>query len=585
MKRGGVTFKLFAITASFFMLFYAIVLLGQLLFFERFYQNQRLAGLEKKLQSFSEQYASNHWDEPRITREIGQFISQNKAQLAILNPEGKVKYDNFFRIVIRDDKGASIKISLMPLSASDQQKELLAAHLQRGDRVQVEAEFEKDDQDKDLIYAHVIKKAGMKDIGSTATSEEPLRQISGVITDTLLPSPNLWNLRQGLLFFAIRESFPLLTNEQRADLQSGKMIEQEWMESITGVRNFIAVQPVMRDGKVSELLFSITSLQQISEAYGALRLFYVYIGVGGIVLILLLSLIFSKFVTKPLLTLNKFALRMAKLDFSAKSPIRSNDEFGSLSHSLNSLSESLDHTLKELHQANEQLRADMEEKQRMEQRQKEFVSNASHELKTPLSIVKGFAEGLRDGISESKRERYLEVILDETEKMEELVKDMLELTKLESKTIKLKKSRFMVSELIEDIVDKLSHHLNEKGLKVVHMAAGEHPIYADQSKIEQVLFNILVNAIRHAVPGSEITIRIDSDGERLRVAIDNEGENIPEDQLDDIWERFYRAERSRNRKTGGMGLGLAIVKHILELHESRYGVTNTEKGVSFYFML
>ncbi|SCW28679.1 HAMP domain-containing protein [Paenibacillus tianmuensis] len=585
MKRGGVTFKLFAITASFFMLFYAIVLLGQLLFFERFYQNQRLDGLEKKLRSFSEQYASNRWDEPRITREMGQFISQNKAQLAILNPEGKLKYDNFFRIVIRDDKGASVKVSLILLSDSDQ-KDLLAAHLQRGDRIQVEGAYDEDDPAKELIYALVIKKAGMKDIDSAATSdvEGPLEQVSGVITDALLPSPNLWNLRQGLLYFAIGESFPL-TNEQKADLQSGKMIEREWTESITGVRSFIAIQPVMREGKVSELLFATTSLQQISEAYGALRLFYLYIGVGGIVLILLLSLIFSKFVTKPLLTLNKFALRMAKLDFSAKSPIRSNDEFGSLSHSLNSLSESLDHTLKELHEANEQLRADMEEKQRMEQRQKEFVSNASHELKTPLSIVKGFAEGLRDGISESKRERYLEVILDETEKMEELVKDMLELTKLESKTIKLKKSRFMVSELIEDIVDKLSHHLNEKGLKVVHMAAGEHPVYADQTKIEQVLFNILVNAIRHAVPGSEITIRIESNGERLRVAIDNEGENIPEDQLDDIWERFYRAERSRNRKTGGTGLGLAIVKHILELHESRYGVTNTEKGVSFYFML
>ncbi|MDO3678293.1 sensor histidine kinase [Paenibacillus ehimensis] len=583
MKRGGVTFKLFAITASFFMLFYAIVLLGQLLFFERFYQNQRLDGLAKKLQSFSEQYASNRWDEPRITREMGLFISQNKAQLAILNPEGKVKYDNFFRIVIRDDKGASVKISLMLMPDSDQ-KELLAAHLQRGDRIEVEGVYE--DPAKDLIFPVVIRKAGMKDIGSVETSgiEGQLEQVSGVITDALLPSPNLWNLRQGLMYLAIDEWFPL-TEEQKAVLQNGRMIEREWTETLTGVRSFIAIQPVMREGKVSELIFAVMSLQQISEAYDALRLFYLYIGVGGIVLILLLSLIFSKFVTKPLLTLNKIALRMAKLDFSAKSPIRSNDEFGSLSYSLNSLSETLDHTLKELHQANEQLRADMEQKQRMEQRQKEFVSNASHELKTPLSIVKGFAEGLRDGISESKRERYLEVILDETGKMEDLVKDMLELTKLESKTIKLKKSRFMVSELIEDIVDKLSHHLNEKGLRVVHMAAGEHPVYADQSKIEQVLFNILINAIRHAVPGSEITVRIESDGERIRVAIDNEGENIPEDQLDDIWERFYRAERSRNRKTGGTGLGLAIVKHILELHESRYGVTNTEKGVSFYFML
>jgi two-component system sensor histidine kinase VanS len=138
---------------------------------------------------------------------------------------------------------------------------------------------------------------------------------------------------------------------------------------------------------------------------------------------------------------------------------------------------------------------------------------------------------------------------------------------------------------VEDIVDKLSHHLNEKELNVVTVTVGEHEVNMDQVKMEQVLVNLLMNAIRHATVGSEIAVRIKNEGEHIRMAIENEGEAIPEDQLGTIWERFYRVERSRNRKTGGTGLGLAIVKQVLDLHESRYGAENTERGVSFYFYL
>ncbi|TXK82647.1 cell wall metabolism sensor histidine kinase WalK [Paenibacillus sp. N3.4] len=583
MRRRGVTLKLFAFTAFFFLLFYAIVLLGQLNLFETFYQHQKTVTLEKKLKTFSEAYEKKRWDDNRISREIGLFISQNKAQLAILGPEGNVKYDYLFRIVIKDDNGNPVRISLSFLLNSNLRK-LMEANLQRGDRIEVQGYFE-DVGVKDLLYPVLIHKAGSKEVGNldTATSE-PLEHVSGVITDIVLPSSNQWNLRQGILFLALEDWFPL-SDERKSMLQRGVMLEEEWTDTISGTRSVVAIQPILRDGKVTELIFVLASLQQISEAYDALRLFYLYIGIGGIVLILLLSLIFTKIVSKPLLSLNQIALRMAKLDFSVKSPIRNNDEIGSLSRSLNSLSEKLDDTLKELYDANEQLREDMEQKQRMEQLQKEFISNVSHELKTPLSIVKGYVEGIRDGIGESKQDRYLEVILGETDKMEALIKDMLELAKLESKTIKLKKSWFLLSEQVEDIVDKLSNHLLEKELKVVTVIIGEHEVHADQVKMEQTLVNLLMNAIRHATAGSEIAVRIENEGQHIRMAIENEGEVIPEDELGTIWERFYRVEKSRNRKTGGTGLGLAIVKQILDLHESRYGVENTERGVSFYFYL
>jgi len=284
------------------------------------------------------------------------------------------------------------------------------------------------------------------------------------------------------------------------------------------------------------------------------------------------------------LALNHVAKKMSTLDFTVKSPIRRNDEIGSLSNSLNALSGTLGQTLEELRQANTQMRTDMEMKQEIEQRQRKFFADASHELKTPISIIKGYSEGLKDGVSESKRERYIEIIADEAIKMETMVEEMLDLVRLESSAVQLNTDAVALADMIEDIAGRLGPQLKDKGLDVVLVSTTEQTVEGDRSKLEQVIFNIMMNAIRHAIPHTDITIEISRREGFVHISIENKGEHIAEAERQYIWERFYRVERSRNRKMGGTGLGLAIAKQILDLHGCSYGVENTPDGVRFYII-
>ncbi|MGW9529555.1 sensor histidine kinase [Paenibacillus terrae] len=583
MNKRGVTFKLFIMTVVFFLCFYGMVILCQLLFFENFYQQQKIGRVESRLQSFGQSYVREAWGSDRVSREAARFMFQNKNQLAIVTLDGKVKLDDPFHINLRKADGQIVKISLS-LFTSQFGDELRAARIQPGDSLTIEGVVLESDgiSSVNLIYPTGIQKPGSKNIGTTSeeTSTEGSVRLSGTVTEIVLPDLKTWSQRQGLLFSALEEWFPL-SQTHLEKLKNFEVLEEEWTEPWTGVRNAVIVHPVRQSTGEIDLLFTVTSLQEISETNEALRWFYLYLGIGGFALILILSLFYSRMVTRPLIALNNTAKRMAKLDFTAHTPIRQNDELGSLSYSMYTLSQNLDTALRELQEANQQLVEDMEQKQRMEAVQQDFFANASHELKTPLSIVKGFAEGLQDGVSAGKQDHYIKVIVEEADKMERLVKDMLDLAKLESGTLKLRKTTFILSELVEEVVDKLFHLLKEKHLEAVIIPANELPIHADAGWLEQVIFNFVLNAIRHAEEGSSITIRIEGSGEINTFSIENKGDTIPDDQLEQIWERFYRAELSRSRQTGGTGLGLSIVKRILDLHNFRYMAENTKDGVRF----
>ena len=340
----------------------------------------------------------------------------------------------------------------------------------------------------------------------------------------------------------------------------------------------------MENGKIKEYAFVIASLQPVNEAMLVLKDYYVYALIIVFLVIILLSFYYSKIIVKPLIKINRVTKKMANFDFSEKLPVTADDEIGGLSSSINTLSVNLKDRIDRLNVANTKLQQDIERERQLEKTRKEFISGVSHELKTPLSVIRSFAEGIQDGVSKDTT-YYTNVILEETDNMNRLIVEMLELAKLESGTYKLEMSTFSIGELIQQVYTKLLFSMEEKHLQVDIHADSSLFVKANRSRIEQVVVNLLSNAIRYTPDGEKIHVSVIETEDTVKIEIENTGNPIPEESLEKIWDRFYRLDASRSRHTGGTGLGLSIVKNILDLHHAEYGVYNTTNSVVFYFNL
>ena len=245
-------------------------------------------------------------------------------------------------------------------------------------------------------------------------------------------------------------------------------------------------------------------------------------------------------------------------------------------------------TIKQLRRSNSELERDIEEKSKIDEMRKQFISDVSHELKTPIALIQGYAEGLIENVNadDESRKYYAEVILDESNKMDKLVKQLLELMKLEDGKRDFENSQFDICELIQEVIRKCNVMLEEHNIKEIRFDKKKVEVYADEFYIEQVFTNYFTNAIKHTkeVNGEKyIEIKIEEKSDKARIFVFNTGDIIPEDKIEKIWGRFYKADESRNRADGGSGIGLALVKAIMNNTDAGYGVTNEENGVKFYF--
>ncbi len=334
-----------------------------------------------------------------------------------------------------------------------------------------------------------------------------------------------------------------------------------------------------------EFLVMSTPIAAINESVAIANRFLLLTGImtamlGGIAVYL-----FAGRFTKPILELSDIARRMSGLDFSRKYPVNSDDEIGQLGHSINSLSDQLDKAISELQEANEKLREDIEQERMLDKMRKEFISSVSHELKTPIALIQGYAEGLKLNVNEDEENRnfYCDVIMDETGKMNTLVKDLLDLSQVESGYFKLEKTDFDISQLVDRVLEKHQPLLHEKGIIMEVDKSAGMVVNGDRVRIEQVLVNYLSNAVNHVDEARIIRITVDRHGDKVRVSVFNSGKPIPDEALDKVWSSFYKIDKARTRAYGGSGLGLSVVKAIMELHNNSFGVANRDNGVVFWF--
>ena len=332
-----------------------------------------------------------------------------------------------------------------------------------------------------------------------------------------------------------------------------------------------------------------TPISSIRESVELSNRFLGYVGLIAAVSGALLIYFATTGMVAPINELSELSEKMSRLDFDVKFEGNERDvkEIRVLGQSMNVLSERLKETIGELKSANNQLQKDIEEKTRIDEMRKDFIANVSHELKTPIALIQGYAEGLQEGMAEDKESRdyYCEVIADEAGKMNNMVKQLLTLSSLESGNERTVMERFDLVELIRGVIASSRILLEQKEIKVEFETDRPVYVWADEFKIEEVLTNYLSNAINHTSGENVIQIHIDAEGAQARVRVFNTGAQIPEESIPNLWTKFYKVDKARTRAYGGSGIGLSIVKAIMDAHNQECGVQNLENGVEFWFTL
>jgi len=311
--------------------------------------------------------------------------------------------------------------------------------------------------------------------------------------------------------------------------------------------------------------------------------------VGGITFIIamILAYLISNIFTKPIIKMNNTTKELKNFNFNSKCEVKSRDEIGQLAQSINEMSNALSNNIDAINNKNDQLEVEIDEKNRLDERRKELLNNVSHELKSPLSLMQGYAEGLKLNVAKSKEQSdfYCEVIMDEANKMNQLVEKLLNINQVEFGDTTLQKSKFEINEFIESVFKKYRKVFDDKEIKSNLSKSNQAMVIADEIMIESVFTNFLNNAANYVDENKRIAININEINNKIRVSVFNTAKKLSDSDIKKLWNSFYKVDKSRTRDKGGHGLGLSIVKAIQEAHENEYGVENVDDGVRFWFEL
>jgi len=326
------------------------------------------------------------------------------------------------------------------------------------------------------------------------------------------------------------------------------------------------------------------TFQSITDSIRIFNSFTILVGLIFMIMAFITMYFISYTFTNPILQINRIAEEISNLNFSNRVKIDSDDEFGDLGDSINRMSTQLEQNIRDLQKTNDRLAKEILYKSDIDKMRREFIASASHELKTPLSLIMGYSEALKlPDIDDVTKYEYLNIILDETNKMNKLVMDLLKLSQVENRKVDINMNDFDLRTLIEETNNMFGLITKEKGISI-ELKIQDYIVNSDYSQLQTVLTNFINNAINHVDANKLIRISVETaKNKAIRVSVFNTGMNIPDDEIKNVWDSFYKLDKARTRSYGGQGLGLSICKATLELLGYSYGIINHDNGVEFYF--
>ncbi len=346
--------------------------------------------------------------------------------------------------------------------------------------------------------------------------------------------------------------------------------------------DYIILVGFLDDGNI---IMMKTPLESIHEAVSLSNEFLAYAGGLALIVSIILSFVFTRVITRPITEITQLSERMSNLDFSAKyTSSDRHDEVDDLGEHMNELSSTLETAIGELKEANVQLQNDLDMKDAAEKMRRDFIGNVSHELKTPIAVIQGYAEGLQEGVADDPESLtfYTETIIDEAKRMNRMVQQMLSLNKLEYGETQISMERFNLTETIKSVIASQQILAADKNITILFDESSPTFVWADAFMAEQVISNFLSNAIHYCSGENKIQITFTMKEKCVRVGVFNSGDPIPEESIPHLWEKFYKVDKARTREYGGSGIGLSIVKAIMDSFGQECGVTNYENGVEFW---
>ncbi len=602
-KHGwGITGKVFTIATIMILAFFIIVMVFQFLIsgYEVIKKGEEgLSGKLSKASSIIEEFDFSEWnpyayESKQLLADLRRDISDESAvcEFIITNADGEIvsalhneiAFYSFRDVYVKYAYFDNIPISDLYTAIMELQKVVDASAIRP--EVVFRGEILKDSYVEQTYYAYQCYEIGCEDVvyldnmaqAQTNYPESIFMDVSGkyygeFITGAVATPEYTAHVNEN------REALIAAVSEGNIK-ESQNLMEAVYYRTIHVDQDYAIVMRMQ--------------LHPLESVFSSMKDTYFALAILAFAFSTWIAVIFSRMIVKPVQKIDEKAKKLAALDFSTSNTYEYNrqDEIGSLYTSVNTLAVNLDRAIAELQEKNRQLSRDIALERELDAKRREFTAATSHELKTPLARLRGYAEALQLNLSEEKKDKYCKSLMEEVDLMNGLILEMLSLSKLETQQYEdLNLDAVDLLSLTRAVTERFQKLVQDKqlGLKITCLQ-GEMFVNCDYEKIERVVTNFVDNAVHYTPEGKQIEISIAEEGDKVLLAVENEGSHIEEEALPHIWDSFYKVDKARTKEKRSVtaertGLGLSIVRAILQLHKAEFGAENTETGVKFYFYL